>query len=310
MSINQLEDMQTFIRIVDAGSITKAADQLDMAKSAISKRLAELEKRLGVTLLTRTTRTQTLTDSGHEYYQACAQIIEQVAEIESTIKQQDCALKGRIRIAGPLSFGLTHLASALRIFSEVNPEIIFDIDFNDRKVDLVEEGFDLAIRIGAVTNLASSSLMARKLAVGRAILCASPAYLEEHGTPNNAEDLNHGHHRLIYSLSTADWPLLNNNGKKISLKMPVGISANNGDFLLQEAIDGKGIVMSPDFICYKAIKTGLLLPVLWDRTIQDEMGVYAMYPQTKHLSNRVRSLIDFLVAYFGDEPYWHVAIDL
>ena len=188
--MNQIEDMQTFVRIVDAGSITKAAEQLNPVKSAVSRRLADLEKRLGVSLLTRTTRTQTLTESGKSYYQQSLRIIDDVAELESGIQVSNCALAGRIKIAAPLSFGLDHLGSALRKFNELHPDILFDVDFNDRKIDIIESGFDLAIRIA---HLNDSTLIARKLTSIRPILCASPGYLLKHGTPNTPEDLRTGH---------------------------------------------------------------------------------------------------------------------
>ena len=301
--MNQFEDMQTFVRIVDAGSITKAAEQMDTVKSAVSRRLRELEKRLGVTLLTRTTRTQTLTTSGQSYYQQCLRIIDDLAEIESTIRNEHCALAGRIKIAAPLSFGLTHLSQALRKFNEVHPDIYFDVDFNDRKVDLIQEGFDLAIRIA---QLEDSSLIAKKLMSARGILCASPRYLKEHGTPQTPEDLKEGHVRLNYSGGRENWKFVTPGGKELSVNVPAVISANNGDFLCQAAIDGRGLLYSPDFICYKAVRQGQLIPVLCDYISQNEINGYALYPQTRHLSQRVRSLVDFLAQYFGDEPYWTI----
>ena len=301
--MNQLEDMQTFVRIVDAGSMTKAAEQLGTVKSAVSKRLGILEKRLGVTLLTRTTRTHTLTETGRSYYQQCVQIIDQVTEVESGLRQQNSELTGRIRIASPLSFGLTHLAPALRRFTEINPEVEFDIDFNDRRVDLVEAGFDLAVRISSLTD---STLMARRLTVVKNVLCASPSYLASHGTPLTAEDLDNGHVRLKYTLSPEKWQMLDASGNKVSPKISSVLSANNGDFLLEEAINGRGLVFSPDFLCYKAIKLGLLVPILADQLVQDNKGVYAVYPQTRHLPLRVRSLIDYLAVYYGETPYWQL----
>lgn len=301
--MNQFEEMQTFVRIVEAGSITKAAEQMDTVKSAVSKRLSELEKRLGVTLLARTTRTQTLTNSGQSYYQQCLRIIDDLAEVESAVRNEHCALQGRIKIAAPLSFGLTHLGPALGKFNEIHPEIFFDIDFNDRKVDLIEEGFDLAIRIAKLTD---SSLIARKITEGRGILTASPGYLEKYGRPKLPQDLNHGHVKLQYSLGRENWTFIDENNKELSVKIPVVITANNGDFLCQQAVEGKGILFTPDFICYKEIKMGLLLPILNEYIIQDKINAYAIYPQTRHLSQRVRSLVDYLVLYFGEKPYWQI----
>ncbi len=302
-NMNQVEDMQTFVRVVEAGSITKAAEQMDTVKSAVSKRLSELEKRLGVTLLTRTTRTQTLTESGTSYYQQCLRIIDDVAEVESGVRNEHCALAGRIKIAAPLSFGLTHLSQALRKFNAINPDIYFDVDFNDRKVDLIEEGFDMAVRIA---KLEDSSLIAKRLMTGKGMLCASPAYLKQYGTPKMPADLAEGHVKLHYSASSEIWKFKDDHNVAFSIKVPSIITANNGDFLCQAAVDGKGLLFTPDFICYKAVRMGQLIPVLCDYVKDNEIVGYALYPQTRHLSQRVRSLVDYLAQYFGDEPYWRI----
>lgn len=301
--MNQIEDMQTFVRIVEAGSITKAAQQLNTVKSAVSRRLSELEKRLGISLLIRTTRSHQLTESGQSYYRQCLRIIDDVAEIESSVRDKHVALAGRIKVAAPLSFGLMHLSQALRKFNEINPEVYFEIDFNDRKVDLIEEGFDLAIRIA---KLEDSSLIAKRLMTGRSVLCASPDYLIQHGIPKTPEDLMQGHVKLHYSGANEDWMFKKANGEQYTVKIPSLITANNGDFLCQVAIDGKGLLFIPDFICYKAIKMGQLKSLLCDYVSGNEIGGYALYPQNRHLSQRVRSLVDFLAKYFGDEPYWRV----
>jgi len=301
--MNQIEDMQTFVRVVEAGSITKAAEQMNTVKSAVSRRLSELEKRLGVTLLTRTTRSQKLTESGQSYYQQCLRIIDDVAEVESSVRNEHCALSGRIKIAAPLSFGLSHLSQALRKFNEINPDIYFDVDFNDRKVDLIEEGFDLAVRIG---RLEDSTLIAKRLMKGRIVLCASPAYLEQYGTPQTPDDLTQGHVKLHYSAASDDWNFKSADDESFTVKVPSLITANNGDFLCQAAIDGRGLLFSPDFICYKAIKMGQLIPLMCDYVKDSEIIGYALYPQTRHLSQRVRSLVDFLALYFGEQPYWQI----
>jgi len=300
--MNQFEDMQTFVRIVEAGSITKAAEQLNTVKSAVSRRLAELEKRLAVTLLTRTTRSQTLTDNGLSYYQQCLRIIDDVAEVESSIKDGNCALAGTIKLAAPLSFGIAHLGEALQQFNAIHPDIRFDVDFNDRKLDLIGEGFDLAIRI---SHLADSTFMARKISQIKVMLCASPEYLHKYGTPQTTSDLLTGHQRLKYISEPEQWPFISE-GEKQLIRVPSIMTSNNGDFLLQAAIKGKGLIMSPDFLCYKALRLGQLVPVLADYYAPISVPAYAIYPQNRHLSQRVRSLIDFLSQYFGKQPYWSV----
>lgn len=298
--MNQYEEMQTFIRIVDAGSITKAAEQMNTVKSAVSRRLTDLEKRLGISLITRTTRTQTLTDSGKNYYEQCLRLLDDLAEVESQLKNEHGALKGIIRIAAPLSFGLKHLGPALRKFNQINPLIQFDIDFNDRKIDIVEEGFDLAIRI---SRLEDSSLIARKIATFSSVVCASPGYLKKHGYPKQPLDLEKGHVKLHYKNQSELWSFHNNN-KTVSVKIPKAIITNNGDFLCDAAIDDVGILFTPDFICYKAIRLGLLEVILQDYTPQKQLNAYAIYPQTRHVSQKVRCLVDYLAQYFGDTPYW------
>ncbi|MFT6733427.1 MAG: DNA-binding transcriptional LysR family regulator [Polaribacter sp.] len=300
--MNQYEEMQTFIRIVDAGSITKAAEQMNTVKSAVSRRLTDLEKRLGVSLITRTTRTQTLTDSGKSYYEQCSRLIDDLVEVESQIRNEHCALKGKIRIAAPLSFGLSHLGSALRKFNDINPDIQFDIDFNDRKVDIVEEGFDLAIRI---SKLEDSTLIARKIATFNIVLCASPGYLNKYGHPKTPKDLEKGHVKLHYKGQPELWSFYKN-GETINVKIPTTISTNNGDFLCEVAIDDRGLLYTPDFICYKAIRLGQLEVILPAYTKNNQIDAYAVYPQTRHLSQRVRNLVDYLAQYFDDKSYWSV----
>lgn len=299
--MSQLEEMQTFVRIVEAGSITRAAEQLNTVKSAISKRLTDLEKRLGISLLKRTTRKQTLTDAGRDYYQHCVRILDDIYEVETALSDQQSALAGRIRLAAPITFGLMHLSPALRAFNRDNPDIIFDIEFNDRQQDLVTEGIELAIR---VSNLADSSLIARKLSTTRLLICGSPDYFARNGTPQKAEDLLYGHVKLQYSNVSTSWQLKGHHGETLSVNLPAVMTANNGQFLHEAAIEGKGLILSPDFICADAIRSGQLVPVLEDCLLQNEIGVYAVYPQTRYLSRRVRMLIDFLRDYFAERPDW------
>ncbi len=187
----------------------------------------------------------------------------------------------------------------------MHPEILFDVDFNDRKVDLVEEGFDLAIRI---SNLTDSTLKARKITSTNLVLCASPGYLSKYGIPEQPEDLLKGHVKVSYHNSNENWIFTKDNGKKLSVKLPTVVSANNGNFLCEAAIADQGLIYTPDFLVYKAIKLGQLKTVLSSYYEAQEIPAYAIYPQTKHVTQRVRSLIDYLVQYFGKEPYWRVKI--
>ncbi|MFC3195717.1 LysR family transcriptional regulator [Marinicella sediminis] len=301
--MSTLEDMQAFVRVVEAGSITKAAEQLNTVKSAVSQRLNRLESRLGIQLMNRTTRTQHLTDAGQQYYQDSLRIIEEVSDAEARVQQTNRALAGPIHLAAPLSFGLNHLSRPLRQFNEIHPNVEFHIDFNDRQVDLVNEGFDLAIRIA---RLADSTLMAKKITHTRLVLCASPDYLKVYGTPQQPEDLSEGHHKLKYVSSPDIWTFMNDENKKVKVRLPNALTCNNGDFMRDAAIDGKGLVMIPDFVCYKAIKTGQLIPLLCTYQFDNILDTYAVYPQNRHLSLRVKKLINFLQASFGASPYWEV----
>ncbi|MCB1583953.1 MAG: LysR family transcriptional regulator [Marinicella sp.] len=301
--MNKLKDMQVFIRIVEAGSITKAAEQLEMVKSAVSQRLNRLENYLGTQLIQRTTRSQSLTASGQKYYQDCLRILEEIREMDAGLMQEKQALAGKIRLAAPYSFGLKHLGPAIRKFNDLHPEVIFDIDFNDRFVDLVNEGFDLGIRI---TQLSDSSLMARKICQSQMVLCASPTYLEKYGEPQKPEDLTHNHRKIRYSTDAESWHFTNTAGQVCKVKLPTILVCNNGEFMTEAAQDGCGLVAVPDFICYQAIASGSLKPLLCNYRMNQTINIYAVYPQNRHLPLRVRKLIDFLAGYFGNKPYWQV----
>lgn len=301
--MNKFEDMKTYIRIVEAGSITLAADQMNTAKSAISKRLSNLENSLGVTLLQRTTRSQTLTENGKIYYKQCLRIIDEVNEMEASLQNTSLALSGNIKISVPLSFGLEHMAPALNEFINNHKGIKMDIDFNDRKVDIVNEGFDFAIRIG---ELPDSSLIAKKISHVRTLLVASPGYLKTHGTPKTPDELSTKHKSLSYRNSPGSLNFMREDGSSYSLRISDSLISNNGDFLCQAALQDMGILNSPDFICYEHVKSGELLPILTDCYKPSAFGVYAIYPQTRYMSGRVRALIDFLSQHFGEVPYWSV----
>ncbi|VAW42398.1 Transcriptional regulator, LysR family [hydrothermal vent metagenome] len=301
--MNEFKDMKSFIRIVEAGSITKAASQLNIAKSALSKRLSILEQRLGINLLNRTTRSQALTDSGKLYYQQCLRIIEDVSVMESSLQNKLCALSGPIKITVPLSFGLSHLSPALLKFNKTHPQIQFDIDFNDKKVDLINEGYDMALRIG---KLEDSSLIAKKITSAKLILVASESYLKKHGTPQVPTDLLQGHVRLHYRNTTETLTFKNNDNTLVSINIPTTMISNSGDYLCQAAVHDMGLLSTPDFICHKYVKTGQLRPILTDYYQPAVRGIYAVYPQTRHLSRKARELIDFFVKYFAKMPDWGV----
>lgn len=298
--MDRFDALQTFIRVVDAGSFSLAAERMNTAKSAVSRRVADLEAHLGVRLLNRTTRSLSLTESGRTLYQRAVRLVADLEEVEATVSTQATALKGSLRIAAPLSFGLLHLGPAINEFAARHPEVRLFIDFNDRLVDLVEEGFDLAVRIA---RLADSSLIARKLTPVREVVCASPAYLQRHGTPSTPQELE-GHVCLRYTnIPDSPWQYRAPDGSRGAVKLGTWIEANNGDYLRDAAIAGFGVIRQPTFIVYKAIEAGDLVPLLVDYTWSD-INAYAVYPSARHLSSRVRAFVEFLQSRFGDEPYW------
>jgi len=299
--MDRFADMQMFVRVVETGSISAAAERLEVAKSAVSRRLAELENRLGAQLLHRTTRRLNLTDSGRAFFDQAQRILADLAEAEAAVSQAHTALKGRLRVALPLSFGLLHLAPLIEEFMALHPDVEFDLDFNDRQIDLMQEGIDLAIRIA---NLPDSSLIARRLAPVRHLLSASPAYLARHGTPTRPEDLQH-HVCLAYSnlANPGVWPYRTPDGVTGSVQVPVKLKANNGDFLYQAALAGHGLILHPTFYLRDALRSGALVPVLTD-IVWPELNAYAVYPPTRHLSSRVRALVDFLAQRFEGVPEW------
>ncbi|MEQ8289884.1 MAG: LysR family transcriptional regulator [Gammaproteobacteria bacterium] len=304
--MGQLEDMTVFIRVVEAGGISKAAEQLGMAKSAVSRRLVELETRLGVKLLNRTTRTSSLTEAGEHYYERSVRIADDVSELNALTMDANVALAGNINLAAPLSFGISHLSSAIDQFVTEHPGIHINIDFSDRKVDLVEEGLDLAFRIA---RLEDSSLVARRICPIRVMICASPAYLDKHGEPKTLQELQQ-HQLLHYNMTgSRHWLLVDKEGKQHKIKVNHRIEANNGEFLKHMAIAGHGIVATPTFISWQALEQRQLVPVMKDYQPLP-VNAYAVYPGNRYLSQRLRKFIDFLAERFGDNPYWdnHVGL--
>lgn len=301
--MDKLENMHTFTRVVETGSITGAADRLNIAKSAVSRRLKELEGHLGVALFHRTTRQMNLTDTGRAFYQQSIRILDDVLEAELSTSQAHGKLKGNLKVALPASFGLMHIAPAINDFLTQHPEIHFDLDFNDRQVDLMQEGFDLAIRIG---NLSDSSLIARRIASIQRVICASPTYLKKKGTPQSLSDLSN-HQCLAYSLlpDYQTWTLINEKNQEKKITTTPYIKSTSGEFLREAAVNGQGVVFLPTFITYQEIKKGSLIP-LFNYYHHSEINAFAIYPQTRHLSQRVRAFVDFIVQRFDGTPYWEI----
>lgn len=298
--MDKLQAMQLFTRVVDAGSFTAGAEQMGISRALASKLIQNLEDTLGVRLLNRTTRRISLTDPGKNYYQRVSEVLNQLAEAEAEAAELQVEPRGRMRVSAPISFSVHHLAPALADFQKRYPRVELELGLNDRLVDLVDEGFDLAIRI---SRLADSSLVARRIAPTSLVTVAAPIYLERAGTPQHPQELS-AHSALIYTLSPKpdEWTFTRN-GENSVVKLSGKLFVNNGDFIAAAAIDGAGIALLPSFIVFDAIKAGTLVEILADWAVRD-IGIYAVYPQTRALPAKTRALIDFLVERFGPEPEW------
>ncbi|GHE97663.1 LysR family transcriptional regulator [Thalassotalea profundi] len=297
--MGQLEDMAIFARVIEAGSITLAAEQLGLAKSAVSKRLSALEQKLGLKLISRTTRKSSITEAGKQYYQRSKLILDEVDELNNITSSDTLALSGPLKITVPLSFGLMYLSEPFDLFIQKNPDIQLQVHFSDHRVDLIESGMDLAIRIG---ELANSNLQAKKLIEIKQLICASPEYLLEHGTPKNPEELKH-HKLLKYENNPfQSISFLDSNGTRITGQPKIHCVANNGEFLQKMALSSHGIIQTPHFFVWKNIQDHSLTPILTDFQLTS-LNAYAVYPANRHLPSKVRTLIDFLLEHLQDLPF-------
>jgi DNA-binding transcriptional LysR family regulator len=291
--------MKTFACVVESGSFTGAADRLSMSKAAISRQINELEQHLGVRLLQRSTRSLSVTSDGDEYLLRCREVFAALEQAEQVAGGTSDKVRGRLRISAPLSFGMLHLAPLWGPFAALHPGIALDIVLTDRVIDLVDEGFDLAIRIA---RLPASELVSRTLAHTRLVLCASPAYLERHGALDHPRDLA-GRDVISYSYhSWGDtWTFQGPTGPTAVVTRP-RFQANNGDTCRVAAIDGHGIVLLPEFIVYRDLADGSLVELLDDYQ-SDGLDIQAVYPTRKQLPLRVRKLVDYLIESFA-APVW------
>ena len=300
-NMNKFADLEAFVTVVDAGSFSAAAERLQLAKSAVSRRISELESRLGIQLLNRTTRRLSLTEAGESFHLQASRILADLEEAELSTSQKRGKLQGRLRLAAPLSFGLQHLMPALNEFLQAHPEIELDLDLNDRQVNLVEEGFDMAVRIG---RLEDSTLIARKIGTIRSVTCASPDYLQRAGRPADPAALRQ-YQGLEYTNlpKPLRWRYIGPDGSEVTPKVPCRLRANNGEALMAAALQGLGIVRLPSFLVNEVVLAKQLEPILTSWQGNDE-GMYAVYPPGRYLSHRVRLFTDFLAGRFGDTPYW------
>jgi len=297
--LEPISGLGTFVAVVDAGGFSAAASKLGLSKSAVSKQVSRLEDRLGARLLNRTTRRLALTEVGRAFYERGVRILAEVEEAERAVTELHAEPRGTLRVNAPMSFGIGHVAPALPAFMARYPELSVDLVLNDRVVDVIDEGFDLAIRI---TRLRDSSLIARRLARFRRVVCATPAYWNRKGRPTRPDDLA-GHDCLIYTYlsNPGEWPFDGPEGR-VNLQVTGRLFANNGDALRSVALEGLGVVMIPTFIICDDLIAGRLETVLEDWEERD-LGIWAVYPHNRHLSAKVRAFVDFLAERFKQEQW-------
>ncbi len=293
--MDRLSEMEAFVSVVDQGGFTDAARKMGVSKSAVSKHVSALEARLGARLLNRTTRRVSPTEIGLAYYDRATTVLSGASEADEMVNAMQDAPRGALRVSVPVSFGISQVSTRVGKFLSEYPDISLNLVLDDRFVELVAEGFDMAIRIG---HLEDSTLRARKLAESRAMMVAAPQYLKAQGAPQRLDDLSE-HLLLHYSnLSTGNfWRLHTNAGEERHIRVGGRLTANNGESLFKAAESGLGIALLPSFILGESVNDGRLVEVLPDLQKQN-LGIYAVYPPGRFVQPKLRAFIDFLAQSF------------
>ncbi|HKJ70455.1 MAG TPA: LysR family transcriptional regulator [Gammaproteobacteria bacterium] len=298
--MDRIGEMALFARVVQAGSFSAAARELDRTPSAVSKQIRRLEDRLGVRLLHRTTRRLSLSEAGRTLYQHARQAVAAAQAGEEAVARLQERPRGVLTVNAPVSFGSLHLAPVISDFLARYPEVSVDMTVDDRVLDLVESGFDVAVRIA---ELPDSSLIARRLAPARHVVCAAPAYLARFGEPRTPADLaRHNGLTYAYSRQGPEWPFDGPGGPE-TVRVGGNLQVNHGDGLRAAAVAGLGIALLPTFIAGDDLRAGRLRPLLPGYRTR-ELSIYAVYPERRHLPAKVRAFVDFLVETFAGQPYW------
>lgn len=298
--LDRLTGLEVFARVAGAGSLSAAARALGMSQTMVTKHIAALESRLGVKLFHRTTRRLAITEAGRNYLESSARILAEIEAADAAVAADRVEPRGLLRLNAPVSFGARQIAPLLAEFAQRHPRVTVELGLNDRLVDLVEEGWDLAIRIG---NLSNSSLIARRIAPCRIVVCAAPSYLRARGTPRTVASLA-DHNCLGYTLSQRTpidrWVF----GADVGVQISGNLRANNGDALRAAAIAGQGIIHQPTFIVADDIREGRLVALALDQPTVELGGIYAVFLPDRHPPARVRAFIDFIAGRFAPEPPW------
>lgn len=302
--LDRLTSLEVFAKVAGTGSFSAAGRALGLSQTMVTKHVAALETRLGAKLVHRSTRKIALTEAGRRYLEAGERVLADMEAAEASISAERVVPRGLLRVNAPVSFGADYIAPALSRFAALYPHVTVDLALNDRLVDLVEEGWDLAVRIG---QLADSQLTARRFASYRTVVCAAPSYLAAHGTPRTIAELT-GHNCLGYTLSRPfgvdRWSF----GHKGEVNVPVSgnLRANNGDALRKAAVAGQGIIYQPTFIVGEALRRGELVALTLDQPTRSLGGVYGVYPPGRNPPAKVRALLDFLVEAFAG-AHWELS---
>ena len=295
-----LQEMAVFVKVVAAGSLSAAARELGSSPAVISRRLAALESRLGVRLVNRTTRTLNLTVEGSRYYEACTRVLADIQEADAEVAAGRVEPRGALKVALPASFGHQHVAPLVPKFAERYPKVELALSLSDRNVNVMDEGFDVAV---CIADLRDSSLAARRLAPNRRVVCASPAYLAAHGTPRTPEDLAK-HNCLVVSDFTANWEYKTRDGRSTSVRVQGRYACDNWEVLRQWALAGLGIALKSTWDVYRQLEDGSLVVLLPEYTFHSDVAIYAVYPHRRFLPAKTRVFIEFLAESFGPDPFW------
>lgn len=287
--------MRAFVSVAEEGQFAAASERLGLSRAMASKLVMDLESHLGVRLLNRTTRKVSLTEQGAAYLERCREVLLAIEEAEREVSSQASEPIGRLRISAPVSLGASHIAPQVAAFAATHPQVSIDLVLNDRMVDLVEEGYDIAIRVG---RLSESTLIARRIGKMRLICCASPAYIKSHGRPAAPKELCN-HECILYSYaSTRSTWLISVDGSEMSVKVGGRFSSNNGAAICEMAISGLGIILQPDFIVDPYLRSGALERLFPDQ-IPEGGGIYAVYQSRRHVPLRLRLFLDHLSLAFS-----------
>lgn len=300
--LDRLTGLEVLSKIASTGSLSGAARALGLSQTMVTKHLAALESRLGTRLFHRTTRRLAITDDGRRYLELAERVLGDFEAAEAAVSADRVEPRGLLRLNVPLVFGIRQIAPRLAEFARLHPGVTVELGLNDRLVDLAEEGWDLAIRIGS---LRDSSLVARRLAPCRMVICAAPSYLAAHGTPRTTAELAR-HNCLGYTLAQAGAGRWRLGGGQASVDIAVSgnLRANNGEALLAAALAGQGLIYQPTFIVADALRDGTLLPVTLELPTSDLLAVHAVYLPDRSPSAKVRAFIDFVAKAFAPEPPW------